>query len=119
MNKVNVRCWEENIFDVIEKTLTKVLVAYPEGNDGCDLVICRNCGEIYAIEIMKEVYTGPSRNEKLKTLVCIKCNKNLADTVAPYPENYLTISGMLKKWTRPYKYPDESKSIIKEFPAIY
>ncbi len=113
-NNVKVRCWriEVDFNDNI------VFLTSPGGFGGHDLIICTNCGEIYAADTEAQLYEKPL-DKKLTDLVCRKCNKKLSETYKKYPENYLNNKGELVKYSKDNVIPDDKLSIIKEFPSIY
>lgn len=116
MKKVKVRCFQIHLNTVLQDQL---YIAYPEGNAGYDLISCLNCGQVYAVDVEKSVYIGPSIEEKLKELKCIKCQAELANTHSNYPEKYLGCDGKIYLYTRETEMPVDENSIIKEFPEIY
>jgi hypothetical protein len=65
------------------------------------------------------VYGGPSLEEKLKGMNCIKCGNELLTHYANYPETYRSISGKIYSYSRNLMMPADNESIVKEFPGIY
>lgn len=119
MKIVQISCWEKYLFDSETNKQTRVITTYPEDNIGYDLISCLSCGQIYAIDISKEVYIGPERKVKLKTVNCIQCNKILAKTVAPYPEKYRLETGKILEWKRDMELPNDDDAIIEKVYGIY
>ena len=119
MKKVRVRVW------VIQRPrksggeIDELLITYPEGNLGYELVACLNCGQLYAASVTAQVYGGPPLLEKLKGMSCIKCQANLSETYALYPEKYRTPEGDVLEMERSMEIPDDKDSQIVSLPAIY
>jgi DNA-directed RNA polymerase subunit N (RpoN/RPB10) len=107
------------LFDSETKMTTRIIITYPEDNIGYDLISCLSCGQIYAIDISKEVYIGPQREEKLKTVNCIQCGKILAETAALYPEKYRLETGKILEWKRDMEIPNDHDAIIEKVNGIY
>ncbi len=118
MNKVSVRCWEVENYRSGANAPDHLFITYPEGNSGHELITCKNCGELYASTVVKEVYVGPPLAEKMKGVKCIKCGNNLDNNFAYYPETYLA-NGKLITYQRNTEIPDDSESLVKEFYGIY
>lgn len=110
---VKVRCWK-----IDADFNNSVFITYPDGFGGHDLIICTNCGEIYAANIDAQSYEKPL-DEKLADMYCVKCNKKLSETYKKYPENYIDSRGKIAQYARQQFIPDDKLSIIKEFPSIY
>ncbi|MBS3955316.1 MAG: hypothetical protein KGZ88_20390 [Methylomicrobium sp.] len=118
MNKVLVRCWELESYQsgVIKPHI--LYITYPEDNSGHDLITCMECGEIYAVTVVKEVYIGPPLSEKIKELKCVRCGRALDGNYSYYPERYV-FDGNSYSFNRPKELPDDKLSIVKEFYGIY
>lgn len=112
MSTVKVRCWK------INNGGDEIFITYPEGNAGHELITCLNCGQVYCVNVAKRVYIGPSLPEKLAEMTCINCKQDLAENWAYYPETYV-VDGSVKTFERPSMMPDDSESLVKEFPEIY
>ena len=93
-------------------------IAYPEGNDGYDLISCLRCGHIYSASVAKQVYSGSDLMRKLEGIQCANCGGELSETAAPYPEKYLSLDGV-KEYQRPAEIPPERTSTKMEFDEIY
>lgn len=118
MNKVLVRCWEvENYRSGIIKP-DRLFITYPEDNNGHELITCLNCGMVYAVTVLKEVYFGPPLPDKLKEINCIGCGKSLGSNYASYPETYV-INRNIYTYQRSKELPDDAKSFVKDFWGIY
>jgi len=113
MRQDKVVCWE------YEWGNEKIYITYPEDNTGYDLISCLKCGQLYAVNITKQVYIGPPLEEKLNELQCTKCASKLAETYSRYPDKYLSKSGQINCFERPINIPPDNQSIIKEFYSIY
>lgn len=116
MNKVLVRCWELSI--PFRQSNAKLYITYPEDNSGHRLITCTNCGEVYAVTISKEVYVGPSLEEKLLSMQCNTCGIALTDNYEFYPETFIS-DGVKFCYKRSLQMPLEEESIVKEFLSIY
>ncbi len=118
MNKVSVRCWEIENYRSGAAAPDHLFITYPEDNSGHELITCTNCGELYAVTVVKEVYVGPPLSTKVKGLKCIKCGGQLEENFAYYPETYFA-DGELITYQRDTVMPDDNKSLVKEFYGIY
>lgn len=112
-NNAKVRCWKIDV-DFNDS----VFVTYPDGFGGHDLIICMNCGEIYAADTTSQLYEKPL-DEKLINMTCRKCGKKLSETYKIYPDNYINSKGVVAQYIKENIYPDDKLSIVKEFPSIY
>jgi hypothetical protein len=77
-----------------------------------------SCGHIYSASVIKQVYFGPGLKQKLAAMCCVKCGAALTETVAPYPEQYLSSDGVIS-YQRPTEIPSDEESIIVDFDEIY
>lgn len=118
MKKVAVRCWQVENHRLGVDTADHLFVTYPESNNGHKLITCTNCGELYAVTVVKEVYVGPPLVQKIKGLKCIECGCNLDKNFAYYPEMYF-VDGELITYQRDEVLPDDEKSCVKDFYGIY
>jgi hypothetical protein len=118
MNKVLVRCWKVENYRVGANASDHLFITYPEDNSGHELITCKNCGELYAITIVKEIYVGPPLNEKLRGIKCIKCAINLDSNFAYYPENYF-VNGEMFTYRRDVLIPRDNESLVREFYGVY
>lgn len=117
MNKSKVRCWPvRNYHGNVESDT--LYLAYPEDNSGYSLISCLRCGHIYSVSVAREVYVGPVLSEKLKSLTCTSCGMLLAESAAPYPDQYVS-NGVVIQFDRPIELPDDENSVILEFDEIY
>lgn len=112
MKEVKVRCWE-----YIVNGDDTVYVTFPEDNMGYDLMSCLSCGQVYAVDISKEVYLGLRRQDILRDGNCIRCGAKLSDTCEQYPDTYLSKKGGVFTWQRSEKYP-EFESLVLSFPDL-
>jgi len=112
-----VRCWEESVSHGGESQV--LLLTYPEGSLGYRLVSCLQCGTVYAANVTKQLYVGPSLPELLGTLVCQKCGAQLGTSGHPYPEKYLGIDGEVHSYERPPEIPQDSDAVVRELPDLY
>jgi hypothetical protein len=111
---VNVRCWKiQNMHDV-----DSLLITYPEGHMGHDLIICLSCGQIHAAEISSQMYIKPL-DEQLELVHCVKCEKLLLNNSSKYPDTYLSNKGNITNYQRSNELPIDSDSIVVELPSIY
>jgi len=118
MNKVSVRCWEVENHRLGESVPDHLIITYPEDNSGHELITCLNCGEIYAVTVVKEVYIGPPLAEKVKGIRCVSCGEYLIGNYAYYPETYIA-DGKQHAYRRNIELPDDKQSIVKELFGIY
>ena len=118
MKKIPVRCWEVKNYRLGKAYPDCLFITYPESDNGHDLITCLNCGEIYAVTIVKEVYLGPPLEEKIKGLNCVSCGKPLKNNYASYPDLYIA-DGKQYAYSRDMVLPSDSQSIVKEFYGIY
>lgn len=117
MQKENIRCWE--IESKHGTTKDYLYITYPEGSLGHRLVSCLNCGQIFSVNLTKELYIGPPLEVKLKTLHCPKCGKLLANYAYEYPAKYLSTDGKIYDYRRDDEIPNDDLSMVKEFLEIY
>lgn len=118
MNKVLVRCWKLENYRPGRSAPDELFITYPESNNGHELITCTNCGEIYAITVVKEVYVGPPLAEKIRDMKCVKCGKKLEENFSYYPENYIS-DGQRIAYQRSTMIPDDNQTLVKEFYGIY
>ena len=113
MKKIDVRCWE---YDLDKRG--KIYITYPDGFGGHRLIVCLYCGEVYAIDVTRELYDEPL-DKKIEDVECIGCGKKLLDTYSPYPEKFLNLSGQIDSFEKPREILPDDQSIIKSFYSIY
>ena len=119
MKTVKVRCWNIQTFSAEKGTVVHLLITYPEENMGYRLVLCNNCGQIYAVDVSKEVYVGPPLEQKLSNIRCIKCDISLVGNTLEYPDNYISDNGEVGRFERGSQMPNEDESVIIELPSVY
>ncbi|MEW5960982.1 MAG: hypothetical protein AB1801_24920 [Chloroflexota bacterium] len=117
MEKEKVRCWKLEI--KTGSSTEQLYITYPEGSYGHKLISCLNCGEIFAVNLTKELYVGPSLEDKLRDVQCPICDVILFDHYSEYPEKYLGSDGVIHKHIRENEIPSDDTSIVKEFLEIY
>jgi hypothetical protein len=76
------------------------------------------CGHIYSASVIKQVYIGPDLKQKLTAMCCVDCGAALTETVAPYPEQYLSSDGVMN-YQRPTEIPLDEESVVVDFDEIY
>jgi len=118
VKKEYVRCWEINL--LLSKTgqPVRLYITYPENDNGYDLITCLNCGAVYTISVVKEIYIGPPLEQKIKDMRCSSCGKLLEGNYSYYPETFV-VDGKLYSYKRSEEMPSDSESIVKEFDSIY
>lgn len=116
MIKVAVRCWKEKI--IKNKDVHYVYVSYPESLSGYDIISCKTCGHLYAVDVAKEAYIGPPLSQKLESIRCSKCNEVLFDNYYNYPQNYLK-DGEWYNYRPSITLPDDNDSEIIMLESIY
>jgi len=112
MKNEKVRCWKVG-------PDKKLFITYPEGDMGHRLISCKACGKIYAVNVAKQLYIEPDLDKHLSGFQCVGCGANLAGNWAFYPEYYLDEGGQLQEFERSDVIPDDSDSIIVEFPEVF
>jgi len=117
VNKVRVRCWETG-------PNQSLYVTFPDGFGGHNLICCRNCGEIYAVNVILQLYLEADVDRQLSERECEKCQHKLASNWLRYPDNHLKEDGSIGKFNQseeyPYgEFPLDEHSIVKEFWDIY
>jgi hypothetical protein len=117
MKKEKVRCWEIIINNGDQNDA--VFITYPEGSMGHRLISCLNCGEIFSVNVTKELYSEMDFNEKVSSTICPRCDSILGNNYHEYPEKYLSKNGMIYKYDRCLRIPEDHLSIVKEFYEIY
>lgn len=115
MNKVEVRCWRVHA----PNKKDDLLITYPEDNQGHSPISCLNCGTVYAVTVVKEVYVGPPLKQKLGGMKCIGCGVSLCETQASYPDRYHDDNGSVCEYQRSELIPNDDDSIVVELPEIY
>lgn len=118
MKKVFVRCWAVYNYRDGVKEPDRLFITYPDSDCGHKLIVCKNCGELYAITIAKEIYIGPPLQAKLENTNCVACGINLQNNFAPYPETYV-VDGSLFNFQRDLELPSDSDSFVREFYGVY
>ncbi len=117
MEKEKVRCWE--LETKHGSTVDQLYITYPEGSLGHRLISCLDCGEIFAVNLTKELYVGPALEDKLKNLLCSNCGVKLSNSAHEYPDKYLGSDGIVYKYTRENEIPGDNTAVVREFIEIY
>jgi len=112
MKTCKVKCWKI-------QAAPDLFITYPECDKGHDLIVCAICGEIYAVDVVKQLYFEPNLDIYMKNEKCIKCSNILACNWLRYPDFYLGDDGKIKRFRRSAYMPNDSESCIKEFSSIY
>jgi len=112
MKTVLVRCWKIGPH-------RELLITYPEGDMGHRLICCKTCGQIYAVNVTKQLYIEPDINKHLGTTRCLKCAAPLVDNWVYYPDQYVGRDGKLCDYERPIEIPSDADSIVESFPEVY
>ena len=119
MKKVQVKCCEHRIYVSGSGAAPHIVyITYPDLGLGHTLISCLSCGEIYAVDIVAELYAESSSNERLQGMNCVKCNSTLADVSSEYPNSYLH-AGEICKFDLPTEIPEDGDMFFKEFYGIY
>jgi len=118
MEREKVRCWKIEMRHG-STTVENLYITYPEGSYGHKLISCLNCGEIFAVNLTKELYIGPNLETKMKDFLCPKCGVQLTDYYCEYPNKYLGLDGEIHTYVREKEIPNDDMSIVKEFLEIY
>jgi hypothetical protein len=115
MKKIKIGCWIRHP----QNSSNEIVYVTDQDRSfgGHTLVICLNCGEIYAGDDICELYLIPLC-QKLNETNCIKCGKSLGETAKPYPQHYLDKNGEMKQTNRISEGRDEDR-IIHEFWGLY
>ena len=119
MKSEPVRCWPISLVNSAGELEDSHWITYPEDNQGHDLIICTNCGHLYAVNVARMVYLGPPLEEKLKVLFCLQCSAPLSRTARVYPETFRDKTGFLRTSTRPREMPADDQSVVRDFDQIY
>ncbi len=117
MKKEQVRCWK--IEALHGSVVERLYITYPDGSYGHKLISCLNCGEIFAINLTKELYVGPRLEEMIKKITCPTCNVQLSNYYSEYPDKYLGSDGVVYTYKRDEEMPSDHTSIVREFLEIY
>ena len=112
MNSEKVRCWRVG-------PKGELFITYPEGSMGHDLICCNSCGDVYAVNIAKQLYIEPNLNQQLAGVRCLRCRNLLAGNWSQYPENYVGKDGQLCQFERSPEIPNQGDSLIKEFFEVF
>ena len=107
-----VRCWQVG-------QSPRLLITYPEGDLGHSLIICMNCGTVYAVNVAMQLYMEPNIDIYLADTKCIGCDLTLAYNWKFYPDNFLDEEGKPAVFERPSVIPPDSESIIVALPEIF
>tara|TARA_Y100001937_G_C6845180_1_gene209589 strand:+ start:113 stop:451 length:339 start_codon:yes stop_codon:yes gene_type:complete len=111
MKKELVRCWKVG-------EMGRLYITYPEGDKGHRLIFCVNCGCVHSVNVAKQMYMGPDLDSYLSGVLCYSCGSVLKSNWYFYPDRFLE-DGCVKKFKRCPRVPDESGSIIVEFPEVF
>lgn len=112
MNTEQVRCWKMGMN-------SELFITYPEGDMGHRLICCKNCGEVYSMNVAKQLYIEPDLDKYLDSVECLKCGQILNGNWAFYPETYMNESGQMRNFERPQQIPNSDDSIVAEIPEIF
>lgn len=112
MKTEQVRCWKVG-------TSNNLFITYPEGDMGHRLICCKNCGKVHSVNVAKQLYIQPNLDKHLKVVKCLGCGKILAENWAYYPENFIDECGHIRNFERPNQIPNDTDSIIVEFPGVF
>lgn len=112
MNTEQVRCWKMGMNG-------ELFITYPEGDMGHRLICCKNCGEVHAVNVAKQLYIEPDLDKHLDNVKCSKCGEMMTGNWAYYPENYMGEDGQMRSFERPRQIPNDADSIVAEFPEIF
>jgi DNA-directed RNA polymerase subunit RPC12/RpoP len=114
-----VRCWPISLPNKDGALESGHWITFPEDNSGHDLIVCTNCGHLYAVNIARMVYVGPTLAEKLETVHCVRCGKQLNECGMKYPEVYLDASGSVLHYERDSEIPSDDQSVVRDFDQLY
>lgn len=118
MKKILVSYYEHFVYRGDGSPPHKLYLTFPDYGMGHHLMICMNCGEIYAVDICKELYCNESLQDRLDISSCASCNSSLSETCRPYPNTYL-YDGQVFQFDPPTIYPDNEESFLIEFYSLY
>ena len=104
-----VQCWP----------IESEFIAYPSGGRGHALIVCTACGQVHAANLLRETYSGVGLEQKLRSSPCAGCGAVLAETWAPYPENYVRPDGSIGHIDRPAQPSKDSEWVPCVYPEIY
>ena len=112
MKHSEVVCWELE---------PGVFIAYPECDQGFNLLVCLSCGQVHSASVPLAMYIGPEIGEKIRRdgVCCDNCDGELDGNWAHYPETRVESDGSIAKTERPWEIPPLSKSVTRRFPEIY
>ena len=96
-----------------------LFITYPEAHMGHDLLCCTRCGTVHAARVSIQLYCAPDLDEYLQSVACSNCDQQLGGNWAHYPETYMDETGELKRFVRSNEFPDDSESIVVEFPDVF
>ena len=119
MKTILVRVWKVIAHNSRYGEIDELTISYPEGNNGYDLIVCLKCGKVHAASVAKQVYVGPSLEEKIKASKCAGCGHSLLDGWSRYPDRYIGHTGEILEFSRPLLMPDLADSLVQEFPDLY
>lgn len=112
MKKESVRCWKMG-------KNNEHVITYPEGDKGHKLICCKYCGEVYAVNIIKQIYIEPDLDRQLNNMNCLKCGAALAGHWLDYPDNYIDKNGSICSFYRPEIIPEKESSLILDLYEVY
>lgn len=119
MKKEPVRCWPISLPNKDGKLESGHWITFPEDNSGHDLVVCINCGHLYAVNIARMVYVGPPLEVKLGAINCVQCGRRLSECGKGYPETYRDASGAVQRYERHSELPSDDLSVVRDFEQLY
>jgi hypothetical protein len=88
MNQVDVRCWPHLLIGVHAQSSVTLWLTDSEAHFGHRLISCLNCGEVYAVDVSREMYGERSIDDLLGETCCLGCGEVLEDHIAAYPDQY-------------------------------
>jgi len=118
MRKKSIRCYRVNADLVGEKNGT-IFYTTPDFGDSPHLYSCLECGEIFVVDPERAYYSGKSVDTVIEDISCPGCSAKLSETLKPYPDSFLSVSGIIESFEPDKIIPPESESIIEEFWDIY
>lgn len=114
MNKVKIRAF---IGYGVAGTKHNIRVLFPSTGFGYGkrLYCCKNCGELYCLDLENPALGDLKIPDDLGSgNRCCRCQSKLSDALLEYPQNFITEDGTIGHFNIPNPIPEETESIVTE-----
>lgn len=95
-----------------------LLITYPEGHLGHDLICCLSCGGVHAVCVARVLYSDGDLTEHVESASCHYCNARLVHNWANYPETWVDEKGHQRTFQRDPIIPQDEYSSVVKLPEV-